>query len=169
MRAILSRSIPIMAAAVLAITVTPAAMAAPVQVHDPVPITPNQLFSGYVNSSNAGPVTIKVACAVGAATGRPVGQQPVEVEPGPVSSPAQDHGNTGAKGISIVATLLTSTAGTSSSGHIATFASFYVTNSIPTTLKVPCSGSGIVTFTPKPKGTGAVTARLKVTFANIAG
>jgi hypothetical protein len=169
MRAKLSRTIPFAAAGVLALAVTPAALAAPAQVHDPVPITPNQLFSGYVNSKDVGPVTIAVACAVGATTGKPLGHQPVEVEPTVPIEPPADEGNTGAKGTSIVATLITSTAGTSSTGHLATFTSFYVTKYIPTSLQVPCSGSGVVTFAPKPKGAGAVTAKLKVTFGNVTG
>lgn len=168
MHATLSRGIPFAAAAVLALAITPAAVAAPSPVHDPVPIMPKELFSGYVNGKDVGPVTIAVACAVGATTGRPLGHQPVEVEPTVPIEPPADEGNTGAKGTSIVATLLTSTAGTSS-GHLATFTSFYVPVNIPTGIKVPCSGSGIVAFTPKPKGAGAATARLKVTFGNVTG
>jgi hypothetical protein len=169
MRAKLSRGVPFAAAAVLALTVTPAAMAAPAQVHDPIPITPNKIFTGYVNSKNVGPVTIAVACAVGATTGSPLGKQPIEVEPTPVIDPPADHGNTGAKGTSIVATLITSTAGTSGTAHLATFTSFYAPQNIPTRIKVPCSGSGVITFTPKPKGAGAATARLTVTFGNVTG
>jgi hypothetical protein len=167
MRAKVSRTVPFAAAAVLALTVTPAATAATGQVHDPVPITPNQLFSGYVNGSNVSPVAIKVACAVGATTGHPIGKQPVEVEPTVPIEPPGDEGNTGANGTSIVATLVTPSAAGTSHGHVATFTSFYVPKNIPTKLTVPCSGSGIMAFTPKPTGSGAVTAKLKVTFGNV--
>jgi len=150
------------AAAALGLTFVGPASARPAQ--DPVPIEPNQSFSGYINNHPPGTAIIKVACAIGAKTGSPVGDQPVEVKPVTVTS-GTDVGFTGSLGHKITAILgPSSTTGT----VIATFTSYYVPENIPTTIKVPCSGTGTVFFTPSPTSKTAKSAKLPVKFANIA-
>jgi hypothetical protein len=150
--------------AVLALGMAPAA-AANAQVHDPEPIQANEGFTGYVNSSNTGPVNIEVSCSVGSSQGVPVGGQPVEVEPTSVINPLEDYGYTGSAGDSIEVTL-TSASGVSST-KVGDFTSYYVVKDIPATIKVPCSGSGIMDFVPQPTSSTAVTAKLDVNFVNI--
>jgi hypothetical protein len=151
--------------AALSIAVGGAAMAATgPQVHDPVPIGHNQYFSGYVNNGPPGEVLIAVACAVGAKTGHPLGGQPVEVEP-VAASTAADVGFTGSKGDKITASLAPTTAAT----IIASFTSYYVTKDIPTSISVPCSGTGTMLFVPSPHSKTAKTAKLTVTFGNVIG
>ena len=152
-------------AAVLSIAVGGAALAAPVRpAQDPVPIRPNQTFSGYVNGHPPGAAVIKVACAVGAKTGHPLGDQPVEVKP-VASSSTSDNGFTGSKGDKITASL----APTSATTIIASFTSYYVPKNIPTTITVPCSGTGTMLFVPSPTSKTAKTAKLTVTFGNVTG
>jgi hypothetical protein len=140
-----------------------AALAAPVrQVHDPVPIGNNQYFSGYVNGGPPGEIIIAVACTVGAKTGHPLAKQPVEVKPVAASS-ASDVGFTGSKGDKITASLAPTTAAT----IIASFTSYYVTKDIPTSITVPCSGTGTMEFVPSPTSKTARKATLTVTFGNI--
>jgi hypothetical protein len=101
---------------------------------------------------------------VGAKTGHPVGDQPVEVKPVAASS-AADVGFTGSKGDKITAALSPATAVT----IIASFTSYYVKKDIPTSINVPCSGTGTMVFVPSPTSKTAKTAKLTVTFGNIAG
>jgi hypothetical protein len=103
---------------------------------------------------------------VGSSQGVPVGGQPVEVEPASVINPLEDYGYTGSAGGSIEATLVTSSASTSST-EVGDFTSYYVVKDIPATIKVPCSGSGIMEFIPQPTSSTAVTAKLDVNFVNI--
>jgi hypothetical protein len=110
--------------------------AGPVQ--DPLPIKPNEFFSGYVN-----------------------GHPPGEVEPANGTGSAVDLGYTGTEAHRIVATLGPSAA---SSSVIADFSSYYVIDYIPTTITVPCSGSGVVSFTPLPANPTASSSSLDVTF-----
>jgi hypothetical protein len=149
--------------AALSMAVGGAALAAPVrQVHDPVPIGNNQYFSGYVNGHPPGAAVIRVACAVGAKTGHPLGDQPVEVKPVAASS-AAEVGFTGSKGDKITASLAPATAAT----IIASFTSYYVNKDIPTSISVPCSGTGTMLFVPSPTSKTAKTAKLTVTFGNV--
>jgi hypothetical protein len=151
--------------AALSMAVGGAALAAtPRQVHDPVPISHNQYFSGYVNGHPPGTAIIRVACAVGATTGHPLGDQPVEVKPVAASS-AADVGFTGSKGDKITASLSPTTAAT----IIASFTSYYVNKDIPVSITVPCSGTGTMLFVPSPTSKTAKTAKLTVTFGNITG
>jgi hypothetical protein len=130
---------------------------------DPVPIRPNQTFSGYVNGSPPGNATIKVLCPGVANTGHPIAKQPVEVKPGP-SATTTDVGFTGSKGTKITADL---NFGTPPAIVIATFTSYFVPVNIPTKITVPCSGSGTVLFIPSPGSKTAKSAILPVTFVNI--
>jgi hypothetical protein len=147
------------AAAALSMTAGGVALAASRQVQDPVPIGHNQYFSGYVNGHPPGAAVIDVACPAGATTGHPLGKQPVEVKPVTVASTV-DYGFTGSKGDKITASLSSATAGT----IILSFTSYYVKKDIPTSIDVPCSGTGTVLFAPSPTSKTAMTARLPVTF-----
>jgi hypothetical protein len=162
MRRILGRSCLALTAIGLALAAAPAASAAG-RVQDPIPIEPNQYFTGLINGHPPGHAIIRVACPGPAGkTGSPVAGQTVEVETA-LPSAAADIGYTGSKGRSITAALSTSPA-----VAIGSFTSFYVKEDIPTNIVVPCSGTGTVIFAPDHGGKKAQAARLHVTFANIA-
>lgn len=165
MRRTLARSFPVLAAAVLALAGAPsvAAVAAARPVQDPVPIGPDQYFTGLVNAHPPGQAVIYVVCAGPANTGHPAGKQPVEVKitPPPVST--SDVGYTGSAGRRITAALSPAAA----TVVIAGFTSYFVKKYIPTSITVPCSGTGTVAFVPAPGSTNARTATLAVTFENI--
>ena len=136
--------------------------AGPVQ--DPIPIEPNEFFSGYINGHPPGQAIIYTNCfgpITPGETGHPLGDQPIEVEPANGTVSAVDLGYTGSAAHSIVATLGPSVA---SNSIIADFTSYYVIDYIPTTITVPCSGSGVVSFTPLPASPTASSANLDVTF-----
>jgi hypothetical protein len=152
-------------AVILGVTLATAASAATRQIHDPVPIEPNQTFSGFINNSPPGAVIIKVDCAVGATTGHPMGHQPVEVKPAPVAS-TQDVGFTGSKGKKITASLAPAS---TANLVLGSFTSYYVKKFIPVKITVPCSGTGTAIFTPSPHSKTAKAAMLAVTFGNITG
>ena len=137
--------------------------AGPVQ--DPIPIEPNGFFSGYINGHPPGQAIIFTSCfgpITPGETGHPLGNQTIEVKPANAAGSAVDVGYTGSAAHSIVATLGPSAAANS---VIADFTSYYVIDDIPTTITVPCSGSGVVTFTPLPTSPTASSATLAVTFA----
>jgi hypothetical protein len=163
----LSRPFLALAAALLALAAAPAASAAAAPVQDPVPIGPNQYFTGLVNGHPPGQAVIDVVCpgpAYPGQTGRPLANQPVEVEPAAVSGTV-DLGYTGSAGKAITAAL----AGpTSAIIVIGSFTSYFVPKDIPVTISVPCSGQGKVAFIPSPASTTARTAILPVTFVNVA-
>jgi hypothetical protein len=140
------------------------ATAAPAAAQDPVPIGPNQFFSGFVNNAPPGPAVIKVICPGIANTGHPLANQPVEVKPAPGTS-TTDTGYTGSVGDQITASLTTITA----TVLIAHFTSYFVPVDIPVGITVPCSGSGTMIFVPGPNSPTARSAVLPVKFVNIAG
>jgi hypothetical protein len=157
----LVRSLLPLAAVALALSVVPAASASARAVHDPIPISPNQYFKGVINNHPPGKAVIAVTCATGATMGRPVANQSIEAEsiPPPTSTSA-DVGYTGSKGKAINATF-----GTPTLSVDLHFTSFYAPQKIPTSITVPCSGSGKVDFAPAPTSSTAHTAVLSVTFA----
>jgi hypothetical protein len=125
--------------------------------HDPVPIGPHQHFTGYVNGSNVGPVSMSVVCS-STGHGAPAPNQPVEVQPASAVPPFADEGYTGGDHI-IDASLMTASGAVPI--HLATFTSYYAPKDIPTDITVPCSGSGKVIFAPTPAG-AAGTAKAAV-------
>jgi hypothetical protein len=134
------------------------------QVQDPIPIAPNEFFSGYVNGHPPGQAIIYTDCfgpITPGETGHPLGDQTIEVEPANGTVSAIDLGYTGTEAHGIVATLGPSTA---SNSIIADFTSYYVIDYMATTITVPCSGSGVVRFTPLPASSTASPASLDVTF-----
>jgi hypothetical protein len=145
----------------LTLAIAPAASAGTLQVHDPVPITPNVYFEGVINNHPPGSAVIAVACAAGSTTGKPVKHQTIEAESiPPPTSTSPDVGYTGSKGKSVNASL----ALTPATGAIAHFTSFFAPKFIPTSITVPCSGAGAVDFVPAPTSKTAKTAVLSVTF-----
>lgn len=149
----------------LAIATAAAAAASPVQ--DPVPIGPNEFFSGLVNGSGglSTPAVIKTDCfgpVLQGETGHPLPGQTVEVElaPSPVSSLA---GYTGSSS-SITAYLASPNSAAAAPQLIATFTSYYVAEPIPVTLTVPCFGQGDVAFVPTPPTNTGHPATVNVMF-----
>jgi hypothetical protein len=131
-------------------------------------VGPNQYFSGYINGSPPGQAIIQTNC-FGAIqpgqTGNPLPNQTIEVRLASPAGSVADLGYTGnvsnAASESIVATLGPSAAAPS---VIGTFTAYDVIEEIPTTVTVPCAGSGVATFTPSPASPGSFPATLDVTF-----
>jgi hypothetical protein len=160
----LSRSLLVLTTAVLTLALAPAMSAGAKTLQDPVPIGPNEYFTGLVNNHPPGQAVIYVVCpGPEGLTGHPEANQPVEVETALSTSPG-DIGYTGSAGDKITAALATSTV----TIVIADFTSYFVKQYIPTNIEVPCSGSGTVAFIPSPTSGTAKTAILDVTFENIA-
>lgn len=141
-----------------------AAFAGPVV--DPAPIGPNQFFVALVNGKPADAV-ITVVCPfppAPGAVGSPLPGQYVEVEP-EASGVAGPFGYTGSAANSIAAVF----GPTSVISQVVVIHDYFVQVPIPTTLKVPCSGSGVVAFAPAPGSATAHSASVSVTYGNVAG
>jgi hypothetical protein len=136
-----------------------AAAAAPVPVQDPVPIGPNQVFRGFINGHPPGKAVITVICPGPVNTGHPAGGQKIEVETAQPTS-TFDTGFTGSAGTKITAALAPGATTT----ILASFTSYFVPKNIPTSITVPCSGTGKVVFRPSPTSSTAKSAVLPVTF-----
>jgi hypothetical protein len=116
-------------------------------------IGPHQVFMATVNDSRGtpNPVVIKVACpgpGSGGRTGHPLAGQTLEVLPAPYASP--DNGTTGDSATSIVVFFGAPPPGAPLAGR-PTFDHYGAVKQIPTSLTVPCSGTGVVTFVPLPQ------------------
>jgi hypothetical protein len=150
------------ATAVLLSAATPA-MAGPGVVVDPGPIGPNQAFIGLVNGLS-GQSRIAVTCDGPidvVPTGHPVAGQTFKVS-SVVTGSTEIPGFTGSDAKSIFAGLGPSAATTPA----ALFTFYEVSAPIPTTLVVPCSGTGAVVFTPNRTSATARSAAVKVTFVS---
>ena len=154
--------VPLLATTVGALLLGSAGAAAAAFV-DPLPIGPDQVFAGQVNGV-PGNAPIQTDClgpiAVGE-TGHPLPGQYVEAVPAPTSSAAA--GYTGSAGRLLQVTLAGPVSSTPSN-LIGTLSSYYVQLPIPTTLTVPCSGTGVVAFTPTPTSPTARAATVTVDF-----
>jgi hypothetical protein len=154
---------PALAALALAAVTGPAASAA---VQDPIPIGPNMYFVGLINGATQNAV-IKVVCpgpVVSGETGHPISGQTVEVET--VLPPVPTTvGYTGSAADSIDAIFGPLS---SSTNEVVKLTSFFAPVAIPTSLVLPCSGSGVVTFVPLPTSSTARNATVTVTYLNIA-
>jgi hypothetical protein len=137
----------------VAITVLLGATASAVTAYDKV--GPNQIFGGLVNNHNgiSTPAVIQMACfgpVRPGETGHPMAGQTVEVFR-PEAIPG-DFGNTGASATHIVTFFgppPPEPATTTTTGTV-TFWHYLVVKAIPTSLVLPCSGSGNVYFVPMP-------------------
>jgi hypothetical protein len=131
------------------------------------PIGPRQYFYGQVLSPASSSTTqgvIEVACVGPLATGHPVPGQSVAVQlvlPPPVTS----VGYTGNFGTKISADLKWSQGTVTVVTHIATLTSYDVRAPIPTSITVPCGGSGVMSFAPSPDpDNSARSSEVSVTF-----
>jgi hypothetical protein len=147
-------------AATLALSAVAAAPAAAV-VQDPIPIRPNMYFTAQVNGVSSGAV-VKVVCAGPASTGHPAAGQTVEVlTAAPVSSSV---GYTGSAADSIDAIF---SAPSDATNAPIVLSSFFAPQPIPTTLNLPCSGDGTVSFVPIPTSGTAHGFAVSVSFLDL--
>lgn len=131
-------------------------------------VGPKQYFHGEVfgvTSSNA-PDVIEVACAGPASTGHPLAGQSVAVHQfyPPTTT---TFGYTGYFGTEIDTSLIYSRGTITVSIPIATFTSYDDPAPIPTSITVPCSGTGVMSFNPypDPDGTGR-SSDVTITFVS---
>ena len=122
------------------------------------PIGTNQAFLGLVNGDQP-TATIDVLCAGPSTTGHPLAHQTVAVSRAP--STALDAGFTGSRGRLIVAGF-----GGPATNASVSFAS-YGSKPIPTSLVLPCAGTGKVVFSPRPSSRTARSAAVAVTYLNM--
>jgi hypothetical protein len=150
------------AAHTVAAIVAVAALAAAASPAGAQVIKPHQYFTGLV-IGKAKLSQIVVLCAGPAKTGHPAPGQSVEVKlMVPVSTTS---GYTGNHGKAINAVLIWPNGPVTKSAAIATFTHYSVKMPIPRTIKVPCSGSGVMTFNPVPNpDKSAKPATVDVTF-----
>jgi hypothetical protein len=158
-----------MTVGIIGLTAT-AAMAASTP-PNPGRVGPNQAFIGLVNgkSGRVGHAQIRVACPGPIKPGEtthPLAHQPLEVvRPEAINTTT---GFTGPNATQISAFVGIPPAASEGAG-IATFVRYGVTKPIPTTLTVPCSGSGFITFIPFPRDPGVSRAFVvPVDYVNIA-
>jgi hypothetical protein len=127
---------------------------------DPAPIGPNTFFVGEVNNT-AGPAVIQMACfgpVTPGETGHPLAGQTVKALP--ASTPvANTAGYTGSAADEILVSFNLASATTPIVLHY-----WAVSAAIPTTLVLPCGGTGTVTFTPYPGSTTSRPATVTVSF-----
>jgi hypothetical protein len=163
---LLRRTAPLSAAAALALATAPLASADAIAA-----VGPNQYFTAQVNgpASSTGSSVIKVVCP-GPVTpgelGHPVSGQTVEaflVLP-PVTVPNQ-LGFTGSAAHQIDVFFTPASSGTAAPVVLTAYG---VVAKIPTTLLLPCGGSGVVSFVPEPGSTTARSYQVPVVYENIA-
>jgi hypothetical protein len=118
-------------------------------------IMQNQYFNGDVNGYTSGTAPIQVDCQ----TGQPLAGQYVEVVPG---SPAGSSltGFTGSAGTAVTVTLDYPTG--SGPKTVGTLTAYGTELAIPTTLDLPCTGSGTAVFTPTPTSQTAKPATVPI-------
>jgi hypothetical protein len=129
-----------------------------------VKVGPKQPFEGLVNGKISKAV-IRVICPGPSPIGHPLGHQTVKVAL--LVPPRTPHeGFTGTAATTVDAWLTWSSATPPSPAYIATFTA-YGTEPIPTSITVPCSGSGEMLFLPAPGSPTAKAATVSVTFVNL--
>lgn len=128
---------------------------------DPAPIGPNQYFYGLVND-HAGQASIQMGCAGPSQIGHPLAGQTVKVLPAPAPT-TSDLGFTGSAANAIAVRFPGPTVTTTP----VILRDYAVSAPIPTSLTLPCSGSGTVAFVPEPTSPTAHTGSVKVTFISI--
>jgi hypothetical protein len=131
----------------------------------PLPIGANQAFLGSVNGRFTDG-TIDMAC-YGPVTpgemGHPMSGQTLEIysPPPPVYyQPGLKVGNTGDSATKIVASI-------ANDGTVygrVTFINYFTQISIPTDIELPCGGTGVVRFQPRPVNPNTVHGAVGVTF-----
>lgn len=132
-----------------------------------VKVGPKQDFAGLVNAKTSNAV-IHVLCPGPVNTGHPLSGQTAAVAP-VVDPITPNDGVTGTAATSIGAWLAwPTTVAPPPPAYIATFAR-YRTMPIPTSITVPCSGSGEMLFLPSPGSPTVKAATVNLTFVNIGG
>jgi hypothetical protein len=155
---------PVKLLAAAGITIAATLATAPVAGADAVvPIGPNQAFHGLVNGvhDNAQITMVCPGPVQPGQTGHPASNQTISVTQAPSSGALA--GYTGSLGTSVVASFVASSA---AEGF--TFTTYNVPQKLPTTMNLPCSGTGTLTFVPQPTSDTARADTVKVTFVNIA-
>lgn len=134
------------------------AAASPVQAAQ---VGPHQYFTGQVFGATAQSV-IEVACAGPATTGHPVSGQTVEVAE--ILPPTNSQvGYTGDQAVEIDTALIYFSGSVLVKVPIATFTQYFVKLPIPTSITVPCGGTGVMSFSPYPLDSGT-PSNVNVTF-----
>jgi hypothetical protein len=132
-------------------------------------IRPHQYFSGIVNGSTGQPTpaTITMVCpGPSNGTGHPLGGQSVEVTRAAATN--SGAGYTGTRGTSVSVFFGALPPSPTAVGQV-TFARYGVPMAIPTSLTLPCSGTGVVGFLPFPRTPPfSRAATVPVEFVNIA-
>ncbi|MBP2702327.1 hypothetical protein JOL79_00770 [Microbispora sp. RL4-1S] len=151
------RLVPLAAAALVAVAALPASA----EIVDPAPIGPGQLFYGVVNGQT-GHAVIKMACfgpVYEGQTGHPMAGQTVKVLPAPsYSAWALGYTGTAADGVAVTGPLA------STASRPIVLHTYAVAAEIPTTMTLPCYGTGELTFTPVPTSATARATAVKVDF-----
>jgi hypothetical protein len=149
----------VLAASILAIPTTAFADGVP----DPYPIGPHQDFVGLVNGQ-ADAATIKMGCfgpTWPGRTGHPLGGQTVSALR-VLTSGGKLAGNTGEKGRQLEVGFGDPSAETAP----VLLRAYGIPGKIPVTLTLPCDGTGVVVFDPRPGSLTARRAAVSVTFAS---
>lgn len=131
-------------------------------------VGPRQYFTATVNgmTGETAPVVIKMVCAGPSATGHPLAGQTVAVhEIFAPSGGTTALGYTGRRATSIGVFFGPPPAISSTTAYINI--TRYGSKAIPTTLTLPCSGSGQATFVPLPLNPSEHSIAVPVTFGNI--
>jgi hypothetical protein len=152
-------TIPVLAA----IAVFGLAVPAGAAVIDPLPISPNQFFSGSVNGNQTN-ATIVADCVGVARTGHPAGGQYVEAQPAPGSG-AATIGFTGSLGRSLTVSLVLAPA--TAPIPIGTLSGYFIKLPIPTSITIPCGGTGQMVFAPSPTSPTARSATVSITIISL--
>jgi hypothetical protein len=129
------------------------------------PIAPHQWFAGQVNGATADAV-IKVACfgpVSPYSTGHPVAGQSVAVAPALAWPSASETGYTG----DLADRVRVDFGNPVSVGSPTVLGAYHVKAEIPTSIDLPCYGTGKVAFVPLPTSASARTAVVAVSYVNI--
>jgi hypothetical protein len=163
MRRKISRTL-ITAAAIAVAAQVAVAAASPIG-RQAVKVGAKQDVRGFVNAKNSKAI-IRVICPGAARTGHPLARQTARVVL--VRDPARPNdGFTGTAATSIGAWLTwPTTTAPPPPAYIATFTS-YRAMPIPTSITVPCGGSGEMLFLPAPGSRTVKAATVGLTFVNI--
>ena len=133
------------------------------------PVGPNQGFGGWVNGSSGrpSPAVIRMACLgpiQPGQTGHPMSGQSVTLFEHAATAPR--FGRTGPQSTSVGAFFNAPPPEGRMSPATSSFVDFkrYGTRALPTSLTLPCSGTGTVYFVPLPAIAGGRTATVPVSF-----
>ena len=130
-------------------------------------VGPNQYFGGLVNGNNGNTTRapIQMACfgpVKPGQKGHPMARQTVEVFR-PEVIVVQHSGYTGKNANRIVAAFGPSPSATPAANTV-TFTKYGVNKPIPTSLLLPCTGTGTLTFTPLPASRTSHAATVPVSY-----